>query len=567
MQNLHQEQDLSLLNVAIDKAKVISDLFPASTAYSLSATSSLNHGAPVQKAQVAAVLDQLDFSAKPFATLDALKSQPGHLFILSDYQKSSFSPSVLDKVDPSTQVHLIPIEAASPANITVDSVYLEDEFIRSGAENQLHVLVSNTGDEALEDVPLKLFLADRQASALSLDLPTNQTSEAVMSFRAPASGATQAYVQVEDYPVEFDNLYYFTLAPSAIIKIVEVTDEVPSMLQELYKSEPAFKFSTFRSQSINYAELAAADIVILNGVAPLSEALAATAANYVKEGGTLSIIPPAGKDVGAYNSLFQNLSMAASFTGASTDATKTSLAAPDPNHPFFKSIFSDFDADMQMPSATKSLAWSQASDNILKYKGGAAFLSRFDRGTGSVYVMAAPLQGEYSTLPNHALFVPIMYRLAIGSYKQAQQLAYNLGGGTIQLPVQVQTRQEGVYELRRDTLAFIPEQQVRGGKLYFNVPPDMSEAGFYTLQLQDSALATLAFNYGKEESYLEQYSPDELRALVGENRPNVHVYDYGDAFSVKGEFEKRYFGVKLWKYCLILCLFFLMAEIALIRFL
>jgi len=45
------------------------------------------------------------------------------------------------------------------------------------------------------------------------------------------------------------------------------------------------------------------------------------------------------------------------------------------------------------------------------------------------------------------------------------------------------------------------------------------------------------------------------------------VYDYGDAFSVKGEFEKRYFGVKLWKYCLILCLFFLMAEIALIRLL
>ncbi|GAB3830022.1 hypothetical protein GCM10028895_45550 [Pontibacter rugosus] len=115
-------------------------------------------------------------------------------------------------------------------------------------------------------------------------------------------------------------------------------------------------------------------------------------------------------------------------------------------------------------------------------------------------------------------------------------------------------------------MAFIPEQQVRGGKLYFTVPPEMEKAGFYTLQLNDSILTTLAFNYDKGESYLEQYTPDELRTVIGSESGNIHVYDYGDAFSIKGEFEKRYFGVKLWKYCLILCLFFLMAEIALIRF-
>ncbi len=78
---------------------------------------------------------------------------------------------------------------------------------------------------------------------------------------------------------------------------------------------------------------------------------------------------------------------------------------------------------------------------------------------------------------------------------------------------------------------------------------------------------TVAFNYDNRESFLEVYTPDELRSMIGTDRKNMHVYDYGDAFSVKNEFEKRYFGVKLWKYCLILCLFFLMAEIALIRFL
>jgi hypothetical protein len=299
----------------------------------------------------------------------------------------------------------------------------------------------------------------------------------------------------------------------------------------------------------------------------LSDALAATVANYVEAGGTVAVIPPMGSDLAGYSTLFQNLNIPASFTGSMAEGGKTNIAAPDPNNPFFRSIFSEYDPKMQMPAAVRSLAWARAAEDILKYRGGSPFLSRFDRGSGHIYLMAAPLQQDYSTLANHALFVPIMYKLAIGSYKQQQALAYTLTGSTIQVPALGQTQKEGVYTLQKDSLAYIPEQQVRGGRLFFNTPPDMDEAGFYNLQLQDSAVTTLAFNYGKEESYLAQYSPDELKALVGQEHRSIHIYDQGDTFSMKGEFEKRYFGVKLWKYCLILCLFFLMAEIALIRLL
>ncbi|GHA77522.1 membrane protein [Pontibacter akesuensis] len=565
MERMHAEEDLTLLNVATDQAKTVVNLFPASTAFQISGTERIKHGAVVQGSEAATLLDQLAYSANTFAMPTASGQEPAHLFVLSDFQKQTFSLENLTSIDAATQVHLVPLAAASTANVTIDSVYLEDEFIRTGADNTLHVLLHNTGAEAAADVPVKLFIQDQQVAALSLDLPPNQVTEAIMTFRTTGTGLTRAYVQVEDYPVEFDNTYYFILAPSAAITVTEVTDDAAS-LRRLYGSEAFFNFSSYNSGNIDYAKLAISDLVILNGVESLSSALAANLSNYVKEGGSLVVVPPVGQSTGAYASLFQNLNIAASFTGASAASAKTNLAAPDPNNPFFRSIFSEFDAKMQMPVAARSIAWSRASEDILKYRGGASFLSRFDRGNGAVYLLAAPLDDAYSTLPNHALFVPIMYRLAIESYRQQQQLAYTLGSGTIQLPAAPQQSREGVYQLQQDTVAFIPEQQVRGGKLYFNVPAGMDNAGFYTLQLQDSTLTTLAFNYGKEESYLAQYTPDELRALVGEDKPNVHVYDYGDAFSIKGEFEKRYFGVKLWKYCLILCLFFLMAEIALIRF-
>ncbi|GAB3526441.1 hypothetical protein GCM10027443_01520 [Pontibacter brevis] len=568
MQNLHEEQDLSLLNVASDRAKEIVSMFPASTSFKVASSNRAKYGAAVQAAEATGYLEGLDFSAKDYSSaLSASAIQPSHAFILSDFQRSTFQPSVLHRYDSTTQIHLVPIAAANTGNVAVDSVYLEDEFIRPSAENILHVSLFNAGDEAVDGVPVKLMIEDQQVAALSVDLPAQQATEAVMNFRVNGAGAKRAYVLVEDYPVEFDNTYYFVLSPSTEVKVTEITESPGNSLQRLYQNEPFFAFTSYSAGNVNYAQLGTSDIIILNGLSNLSSALAATVTNFVEAGGTVAVIPPAGSDVAGYITLFQNLNIPASFTGVTAASSKTSLAAPDPNNPFFRSIFSDYDPKMQMPAAVRSVAWTRASEDILKYRGGASFLSRFDRGSGHVYLMAAPLQEDYSALANHALFVPIMYKLAISSYKQQQALAYTLAGNTIQVPAISKRQQEGVYALQKDSLAFIPEQQVRGGRLYFDTPADMDEAGFYNLQLQDSTITTLAFNYGKNESYLVQYSPDELKALVGADRRNVHVYAGGDAFSVKGEFEKSYFGVKLWKYCLILCLFFLMAEIALIRFL
>lgn len=568
MQNLHAEQDLSLLNVATDRASDILAMFPASTSFKVLSGSSPSHGAPVQRTEAEGYLTEIDFSAKDLAVSQtSTLSSPSHTFILSDFQKSTFRPSLLQQYDSTTQVHLVPIQSAATTNVAVDSVYLEDEFIRSSTDNVLHVSLFNAGDEALEDVPVRLIIEDQQVAALSVNLPPQQSTEAVMNFRVEGAGTKEAYVQVEDYPVEFDNTYYFVLSPSANISITEVTDNAANSLQRLYQNEPFFNFTSYSAGNINYAQAGASDIILLNGVSNLSAALATTVANYVKAGGTVAVIPPAGGEEAGYAGLFQNLNIPASFTRVAASGTKTNITPPDPNNPFFRSIFSEYDPKMQMPEAVRSVAWSRASEDILEFRGGTPFLSRFDRGNGHLYMMAAPLTQDYNSLTSHALLVPIMYKLAIGSYKQQQALAYTLSGGTIQVPAISNLKKEGVYALQKDSLAFIPEQQVRGGKLFFDTPAAMDEAGFYTLQLQDSTITTLAFNYGKAESYLAQYAPDELRALVGAGKENVHIYEQGDAFSVKDAFEKRYFGVKLWKYCLILCLFFLMAEIALIRFL
>ncbi|MCC9167123.1 BatA domain-containing protein [Pontibacter harenae] len=566
MQQLAEGKDVSLLTTSVDRAKTIANIFPASTSFRSLANGQQGKGLMAGASDVENFLDELDFTSNSFQIPSADRVGAEHLFLFSDFQKSTFSPQLLsDYKSSKAQVHVVPIEAANTQNVFIDSLYLEDELIRPGVENILHIVLYNTGDEMVEGSAVKLVIEDQQVAALSLDLPAKQATEATVSFSIREGGVKRAYVAVDDYPVEFDNMYHFVLAPSQIIEITEVAASADNSLQRLYNSEAFFRHATYSPGNINYARASTSNIMILNGLQTMPAALATTVANFVKAGGAVVVIPGVSAEASSYAGFFQELNIPSTYSTV-TEGAKTALAVPDPANPFFRSIFSEYEAKMQMPSATRNLLWSRASEDIMKFRGGAPFLSRFDRGAGKVYLMAAPLDERFNDLQNHALFVPIMYRLAIESYKQEQQLAYNLQGETLRIAVGPTTK-EGIFKLAKDSVEFIPQQQVRGGALYFDVPAEMDEAGLYRLQLNDSTVTILALNYSKEESQLEQYTPNELRTLLGQDSQNIHVYDYGDEFDVKGEFEKSFFGVKLWKYCLILCLFFLIAEIALIRLL
>jgi hypothetical protein len=72
----------------------------------------------------------------------------------------------------------------------------------------------NAGDKAVSDCPVRLVIDNVQIAALSIDLPAKQVTETAIGFTIRGEGTKRAIVEVEDYPVEFDNAYYFVLAPS-----------------------------------------------------------------------------------------------------------------------------------------------------------------------------------------------------------------------------------------------------------------------------------------------------------------------------------------------------------------
>jgi len=224
-----------------------------------------------------------------------------------------------------------------------------------------------------------------------------------------------------------------------------------------------------------------------------------------------------------------------------------------------------------MPQAAAVVSWGRNGTDILRLRDGDSYLTEFQSSTGKVFVFSAPFDRTYSDFAAHALFVPVLYRLAMLSYDSNQQLAYRLTAPSVSLVVpgaengQTDVREERSIRLVRDSAVFVPTQRAQGTEVQLTIPTEMSSPGFYDVQQQDKVLATLAFNADRHESELVTYSVAELRALIGPNHPNVRVLDGGQPEAI-ASYRAEQTGQPLWRYCLLLALVCLLAEGLLLRF-
>ena len=90
--------------------------------------------------------------------------------------------------------------------------------------------------------------------------------------------------------------------------------------------------------------------------------------------------------------------------------------------------------------------------------------------------------------------------------------------------------------------------------------------GHYLIENDGVAVASMAFNFDRKESDLRYFTADEIESNLEENQLNnatlVRAVDRNFS-EVLSEIQN---GKQLWKLCILLALFFILAEVLLIRF-
>ncbi|WP_260625840.1 hypothetical protein [Hymenobacter sediminicola] len=401
-------------------------------------------------------------------------------------------------------------------------------------------------------------------------MPAKTPVSVTARVRLAGTVSEKCRVELEDYPVTFDNSYYFSLQPSPKVRVVDITAQQVPPTQQLYANEPLFTYTRATAGGLNYQVTEEANLLLVQGQSQITAGLRESLRRVVQRGGSVAIVPtdnPQGR--ASYDQLFRDLGIGpVQWEDVASKPALRSVAVPERRNPFFRDVFGVQSRQPVMPKAAPVLRWSRSSNEILRLQDGDGFLGAFTSGKGTVYLFSTPFDETRTDFAQHALFVPVMYRLAMQSFQREQQPAYRLNQGTVVVPIDAAPGQgEQVFKLTKDSLTFIPSQRLQAGTLRFEVPAAMREPGFYTLLRGNQPVATLAFNNDKKESELAVYSADELRQLIGPNRKNVQVYDASAGESVAARYKAERVGTPLWQYCLWAALACLLAEVLLLRFL
>jgi hypothetical protein len=548
--------NMRALDEAVERAQQLIHSFPSDTRYQLITNDFAPFAnSPKTKIEVEDFLSTVRLSGVSRSGADILKRHEGNstLFWISDFQSSTLG--TLPKIDSATQLRLVPVRHANTSNVFVDSIRLENPFMIGGEKNTLHVLLRNSGDKSIEGLVVKLSLNDKQVSASTIRLEPQSVSEVLFDLSGSKAGQNRGVISFSDFPISFDNEFYFTLNYSGKLRVREIKQaNEKTYVEKVFANKDVFDFISLEAKNLNYSLLQQADLVVVNGLDQINPTLAAVLATYHQSHAML-FIPSAKPDIASYQK-----ALGTAMQEVTDKKEFSALEPPDWNHPLFQNIVEEKTPSMAMPVAKKLIDWGVDQTALLKMKDGRAFLSQF----GNLFVLASPLDQNFTDFFQHALFVPFMYRLAASGKQQTEKLYYTLSSPLVAIPTDSIVGERPLKLVGSQEL--VPSQRKINNEVLMELPKFLLTPGFYAIVHPTDTLGWLAINADKPESLLKCLSAEELVQQWNAGG-QVRVVDATSAQTFGDQVRSSYLGRPLWRYCLLLSLLFLLVEVLLLRFL
>lgn len=458
--------------------------------------------------------------------------EPGvirEFWMISDFNE--LEPTGIDSAGVS-EVHVLPMRPEARYNLSIDTAYIRE---RSAELIDLEVEVSL--DDPSRNQPLSLFNGDTLIAKSAPEVDGDGHGSAVFSL--PAGEAIQGAVKVLDEGLAYDNNLYFNLSQPPKIRVYSLGPGPGDYLRRIFTADE-FDFRTSGIQEADFGALESQHLVILNEVPDIPTPMAESLRAFIREGGTLLVIPASDLDPTNYNSLLgaTGLGLAGLVEGTNR-VTGISFG-----HPLFRDVFEGEVANFEYPAVQSYFTLSAQGGAVLEFQNGAPFLT----ASGRTYLFTAALNPENSNFRQSPLIVPTFY--AIGRNSLPFPDLYYTIGQPAQLEIDQRLGEDRIFRLRGPEYEFIPRQQAFARKTRLIFEEEPARDGNYTVYQDDSPGQTVSFNYPRQES----------RAVPPLPEFPGFVTRHADSEDLIGQYQNDTRITALWKWFVILALLFVLAE-------
>jgi hypothetical protein len=484
-------------------------------------------------------------------------------YLISDFQRgfAGSSPIITDK---NTTISLIKLKSNHLPNVAVDSVWLLSPVHQINASEKVIVRLKNYGDEEAKNIPVKLSINNQQKAISSLTITAGKTSTDTLSFSGLNLGWQKGEITIKDFPLTFDDGLNFSFKVNSDQKVLSINGaNSEKYIRALFNADSYFKLTEMPESNIVYSALSNYSLIVLNGLNNPSTGLASALKLYAENGGSVIIFPNMDSSKEVYSDFLVDLNLPAV---AAINTTATKVSAIELRNSLFKDVFESIPQQLDLPHVNRYFDFTEknnsSKENLLQLSANKLFFARYPQKSGQIYLAATGLNKKDSNLPEHPVFVPLMYKIAFASVRE-QPLYYTVMKDNVLESNKINLSNNQSLRLVADNFEVIPEIRQSNDKTRLYTADQVKKSGFYDLKQTDSLISVIAFNDNRIESDMHYDEASDLSKVLSKQQATLldpAVDQIGATVSEKNK------GIELWKLCLILSVIFLAIEILLVRF-
>lgn len=503
-----------------------------------------------------------------------LSTQPNKaLFFISDFQEStvlpdsSFSLSKADGID----VTLVPLTTRKLKNAFVKDHSLTTQIVEKEKPVNLKLELVNDAPDPVKNVGLRMVVGTETRPVATEDLEGGASAEVNIAITPKTAGWQSGYIELDDYPVEYDNRRFFSYyVPDREKMLVVEETPVPNLRLMLGGGI----MSQFDTRIISYKDLGEENLdayksILLVGVNDISTGLQEKLTAHLQQGKSILFFPGQKINPTSVNRFFQSLKMG-TFGGAQQYEKGQFAAGVDLDHPVFDGVFvgkktaRNFDAPLVYQHYSFRPANAVVQNVILRMGNQDPILVESRPEGGLLYTFTMFPGDSWTDFTLKSSGLTIMVQLA-RMMNQSQQVQQNevLGGNGYK---RIKTKEKEVIKMvGQDGNEIIPEQFVQNGYIVLKFDKQNLTEGNYDLVQQEKLLEKISFNVPDAESRLQALNEPELKEYLEQAGMDGVAVSPALSGQFASEIQMKSEGVPLWKYFLMAALLFLVVEFIILQ--
>lgn len=417
---------------------------------------------------IRAALNDAEATYKPTDYLDALQTADEilasipigekQIYVIADMQQRGWENFIeTDKLNADVQIQFIDVHPEQPQNFAITDLNVPPVILKEQQTSYLVARVRNFSDEAVENLPVRLFVDGNMIHTVQLDIEPDDLADAAFSVDFQDEATHTGWVELPEDALQVDNKRYFTLQSLRSIRVHAVSDkprtQSPYQTMETFFMKMAFTAGrdavpidfTESSSVPSAATLDRTDVLVLANVAQLSSDEAGRVATYVAAGGGLILTVGDNIDTEAYE---QRLGgeiglMPCNFVRPVGDAFDRQqfrvLATVKYEHPIFAAFKEPNHGDFGKARFYRifQAVPTENATVIASYDDGSPALFEKPYGNlGRVLCFTSTIDREWNDLPIRAVYLPFLHEaIKYLALKDAETLPDYRVGDTIELQV------------------------------------------------------------------------------------------------------------------------------------